>query len=168
MPEAEHRRPNQEWQGFCSVRETKIGDRLHPEKASPSLAKSEGGASTEQRVFCALTEKLPHLSAESDFPGPITTFSRLSRFRVRAACLICYGPTPPSGFFANRSFALENSPGLIQILRRGITVETTMATIGTVAFLLLVSVAMLAKARFKERASWRRQMTDNAMRAMGN
>jgi len=44
-----------------------------------------------------------------------------------------------------------------------------MATIGTVAILLLVSVAMLAKARLKERrASYRQQMTDNAMRAMGN
>ncbi|WFU28357.1 hypothetical protein QA649_19705 [Bradyrhizobium sp. CB1717] len=43
-----------------------------------------------------------------------------------------------------------------------------METIGAVAFLLLVSIAMLAKARFKEkRASYRQQMTDNAMRSMG-
>ncbi|MDN4982303.1 hypothetical protein QY049_03575 [Bradyrhizobium sp. WYCCWR 13022] len=43
-----------------------------------------------------------------------------------------------------------------------------MATIGTVAFLLIVSVAMLAKARFKERASYRQQMAKNAMRAVGS
>ncbi|MGY4260106.1 inner membrane protein involved in colicin E2 resistance [Bradyrhizobium sp. USDA 4516] len=43
-----------------------------------------------------------------------------------------------------------------------------MAIIGTVAFLLLVGVAMLARARLKERASYRQQMTDNALRSMGN
>jgi hypothetical protein len=43
-----------------------------------------------------------------------------------------------------------------------------MATIGTVAFLVLLGVAMFAKARLKERAIYRRQMTDNAMRSMGN
>jgi hypothetical protein len=44
-----------------------------------------------------------------------------------------------------------------------------MATIGTAAgFLVLVSIAMLAKARFKERASYRQQMTDHAIRSMGN
>ncbi|MGY2806387.1 hypothetical protein [Bradyrhizobium sp. USDA 4506] len=42
-----------------------------------------------------------------------------------------------------------------------------MATIGTVAFLALVSITMLANARLKARASYRQQMTENAMRSMG-
>jgi hypothetical protein len=42
-----------------------------------------------------------------------------------------------------------------------------MATIGTVAFLLLLGIAMFVKGRFKERAAYRQQMTDNAMRSMG-
>ncbi|WP_168856341.1 hypothetical protein [Bradyrhizobium brasilense] len=42
-----------------------------------------------------------------------------------------------------------------------------MATIGTVAFLALVGIAMLARARLRERASYRKQMTDNALRSMG-
>ncbi|WP_256434668.1 hypothetical protein [Bradyrhizobium sp. 6(2017)] len=43
-----------------------------------------------------------------------------------------------------------------------------MATIGTVAFLVLLGVAMFARARFKERAAYRQQMTENALRSMGN
>lgn len=43
-----------------------------------------------------------------------------------------------------------------------------MATIGTVAFLVLVGGAMFAKARFKARAAYRQQMTDNALRSMGS
>ncbi|WP_338688704.1 hypothetical protein V5279_24480 [Bradyrhizobium sp. 26S5] len=42
-----------------------------------------------------------------------------------------------------------------------------MATIGTVAFLVVVGVAMLVKARFDQRAVYRKQMADNAMRTMG-
>ncbi|MGX1323731.1 hypothetical protein AB7M17_007184 [Bradyrhizobium sp. USDA 377] len=41
-----------------------------------------------------------------------------------------------------------------------------MATIVTVAFFILVAVAMLAKARLKERAAYRKQMFNNAMRAV--
>ncbi|WP_029085241.1 hypothetical protein [Bradyrhizobium sp. th.b2] len=43
-----------------------------------------------------------------------------------------------------------------------------MATIGTVAFLVLLGLAMFAKARFKERAAYRQRMTANPMRSMGN
>ncbi|MGX1104342.1 MULTISPECIES: hypothetical protein [Bradyrhizobium] len=45
-----------------------------------------------------------------------------------------------------------------------------MTTIGTVTFLVLVGIpiALIIGARFSARAAYRKQMTDNAMRSMGN
>ncbi|WOH78348.1 hypothetical protein RX327_20540 [Bradyrhizobium sp. BEA-2-5] len=45
-----------------------------------------------------------------------------------------------------------------------------MATIGTVTFLVLVGIpiALIIAARFSARAAYQKQMTDNAMRSMGN
>ncbi|MCC8955205.1 hypothetical protein H8B02_17715 [Bradyrhizobium sp. Pear77] len=64
--------------------------------------------------------------------------------------------------------ALDRSLRLIQNL--GSNRETTMAAIGTVIFLAVVGIptALLIAARLNTRAAYRKQMTDNAMRSMGN